>query len=79
MANPIRISLDAMGGDFGVEVCVPAALRLARQRGELSLILVGQVEKIEPLTQGFEDLASRVRIVDAREVVGMDDEAVILK
>ena len=73
MVNPIRISLDAMGGDFGVDVCVPAALRLARQRGELSLILVGQAEKIEPLTQGFEDVASRVRIVDAREVVGMDE------
>lgn len=73
MANPIRISIDAMGGDFGTAVCVPAGLQLARQRDELSLILVGQAEKIEPLVQGFENIASRVRIVDAREVVGMDE------
>ena len=62
-----------MGGDIGVAVCVPAGLTLARQRHELSLILVGQTEKIEPLLQGFEDIESRVRIVDAREVVGMDE------
>ena len=62
-----------MGGDIGAAVCVPAGLKLARQRDELSLILVGQTEKIEPLVQGFEDIASRVRIVDAREVVGMDE------
>ncbi len=62
-----------MGGDIGVAVCVPAGLKLARQRDELSLVLVGQTEKIEPLVQGFEDIASRVRIVDAREVVGMDE------
>ncbi len=62
-----------MGGDIGAAVCVPAGLKLARQRDELSLVLVGQTEKIEPLLQGFEDIASRVRIVDAREVVGMDE------
>ena len=62
-----------MGGDIGAAVCVPAGLTLARQRHELSLILVGQTEKIEPLLQGFEDIESRVRIVDAREVVGMDE------
>ncbi|MCZ6516635.1 MAG: phosphate acyltransferase PlsX [Gammaproteobacteria bacterium] len=73
MVNPVRIALDAMGGDIGVAVCVPAGLTLARQRHELSLILVGQTEKIEPLLQGFEDIESRVRIVDAREVVGMDE------
>jgi glycerol-3-phosphate acyltransferase PlsX len=73
VVNPVRIALDAMGGDIGVAVCVPAGLTLARQRHELSLILVGQTEKIEPLLQGFEDIESRVRIVDAREVVGMDE------
>jgi glycerol-3-phosphate acyltransferase PlsX len=62
-----------MGGDIGAAVCVPAGLTLARQRHELSLILVGQTEKIEPLLQGFEDIESRVQIVDAREVVGMDE------
>ncbi len=62
-----------MGGDLGAAVCVPAGLKLARQRDELSLVLVGQIEKIEPLVQGFEDIKARVRIVDAREVVGMDE------
>ncbi|MFN3919657.1 MAG: hypothetical protein ACK4JF_05145, partial [Methylohalobius sp.] len=41
------IALDAMGGDYGPEVTVPAALDCLKEFPRLRLILVGQQEAIE--------------------------------
>lgn len=38
---PLRIALDAMGGDFGAQVIVPAAFEALSRHDELHLILVG--------------------------------------
>ena len=62
-----------MGGDRGAVVCVPAGLEMIRQREELRVVFVGQAEAIEPLLNGQGYADSRVRVVDAREVVGMDE------
>jgi glycerol-3-phosphate acyltransferase PlsX len=62
-----------MSGDRGVEVTVPASLAMLKSHEELRLILVGREEAVAPLLDGVEDLAGRVRIHDAREVVAMDE------
>jgi phosphate acyltransferase len=41
---PICIALDAMGGDFGPSVVLPAALRVVNEHPELQLILVGDAD-----------------------------------
>jgi glycerol-3-phosphate acyltransferase PlsX len=47
MTRPLTIALDAMGGDIGPDVVVPAALDvLAASRQPLRLILVGQQERL---------------------------------
>ena len=43
----ITIALDAMGGDHGVGVTVPAALKTLRDEPTLKLTLVGQRDVIE--------------------------------
>lgn len=43
----VCIALDAMGGDFGPSVVVPAALETLSKHPNLTLILVGQQEAIE--------------------------------
>jgi glycerol-3-phosphate acyltransferase PlsX len=73
MAKNVTIALDAMGGDNGPAVCVPAALEMCRRHAELSLILVGRKEDIEPLMPG-NPFGKRLTIVDAREVVAMDEK-----
>ena len=46
MSRLITIAVDAMSGDCGTEVTVPASLNILRQDKDLELLLVGDVEKI---------------------------------
>jgi glycerol-3-phosphate acyltransferase PlsX len=71
----IRIALDAMGGDFAPEVPVEGALAAAAELPESCEIqLVGRQEEIQALLAKHGAGASRFRIVDARDVVGMGDK-----
>jgi len=75
VAKSITIALDAMGGDRGAEVCVPAGITMLRQYPELHLILVGQPAAIEPHLASGTDVADRIQVVEATEVVTMDESA----
>lgn len=72
MSKTITVALDAMGGDNGPSVCVPAAQEMCDRYPDLQLILVGRKEDIEPLLNGSVS-GERLRIVDAREIVTMDE------
>jgi glycerol-3-phosphate acyltransferase PlsX len=72
MSKTITIALDAMGGDNGPSVCVPAAQEMCERFPNLKLVLVGRKENIEPLLNGKKS-SERMRIVDAREIVTMDE------
>ena len=72
MSKTITVALDAMGGDNGPAVCIPAAQEMCDRYPELYLILVGRKEDIEPLLNGSVS-SERLRIVDAREIVTMDE------
>lgn len=70
----ITIALDAMGGDHGVAVTVPAALATLKHQTELKLILVGQREAIEAeLASQRAASSDRIAIHHAAEVVAMDE------
>ena len=68
------IALDAMGGDIGADVVVPASLKAIKDDKDLSLILVGDQEKLRASLAkwgGKED--ENVMIHHASQVVEMDD------
>ena len=67
-----RIAIDCMGGDHGPSVTVPAALRFLDEHPGASLILVGREEALRPLLGG-RAADPRLRVVDATEIVGMDE------
>ena len=69
------IALDAMSGDVGVDVTVPAARRALERHPSLELILVGQpsILKTAMSKHGLQ-AHPRVRVQEASEVVGMDEE-----
>ncbi len=67
-----RIAIDCMGGDHGPSVTVPAALVFLAEHSAAHLILVGQEDVLRPLL-GSQSENSRLRIVHASEVVGMDE------
>ncbi len=74
MTENVTVAIDAMGGDHGPVVTVPAALKcLARDPG-LTVVLVGLSEQIETQLRIHRVKSHpRLRIQHATEVVGMDD------
>jgi glycerol-3-phosphate acyltransferase PlsX len=67
------IAVDAMSGDCGTEVTVPASLNILRQDKDLELLLVGDAEKIKEELGDYSDVAKRVEIQAASEIVEMDE------
>lgn len=71
-STALRIAVDAMGGDHGPSVIVPGAVSGARQN-KASLALVGAREEIERTLAGIDSQGVDVEIVEAAEVITMDD------
>jgi phosphate acyltransferase len=70
----ITIALDAMGGDHGPSVVVPAALATLENQPTVRLILVGRRELLlEELARGHAREHERLSIQHAPEVVAMDE------
>ncbi|MGR9105336.1 MAG: phosphate acyltransferase PlsX [Gammaproteobacteria bacterium] len=69
------IALDAMGGDFGPSVTVPAAIRALEESHDLSLILVGDETELATALQSVPpNLKERISIQHASQRVEMHDE-----
>ena len=62
-----------MGGDHGTVVTLPAALSFARSHPGSHLLLVGKAPEIEAALASAGDVRSRLEVVHAEEVVGMDE------
>lgn len=70
----IKISIDCMGGDHGPSVTIPAAVSFANHEPDAELILVGLEDVIRVELKKFSaDKHPRISIVNATEVVTMDD------
>lgn len=70
----MRIAVDAMGGDHAPQVNVDAAVAAAREFGIRSL-LVGRAGDLRRLVSESGYHGDAIEIVDAPEVVGMNDPA----
>ncbi|MGE5027618.1 MAG: phosphate acyltransferase PlsX [Betaproteobacteria bacterium] len=71
----ITVAIDAMGGDHGPHVTVPAALEYLSRDPEVNIVLVGLTEVIEAeLRAHGGSVGPRLRIHCASEVVTMDDQ-----
>lgn len=74
MTKTTTIALDAMGGDFGVAVVVPAALECIGKDPSLRLILVGDEKQIlERLGAARQNLGDRLSVHHASEQVEMHE------
>ncbi|RZU37126.1 phosphate:acyl-[acyl carrier protein] acyltransferase [Fluviicoccus keumensis] len=74
----ITLAVDAMGGDHGPRVTVPASLSVLKTHPALNLVLVGQENLIRPLLARLtSEESSRVSILHTDEVVLMDDKVAV--
>jgi glycerol-3-phosphate acyltransferase PlsX len=72
MNNPVTIALDAMGGDIGPDVVIPAAKKYLRGDRETAIILVGD-EEILNKKLGAHSFGERLTIKHASQTVEMDE------
>lgn len=73
--QPITIAVDAMGGDHGPGVTVPAALEALRHEADLRIVLIGLSEPIRGLLRnGAASVLDRVAVRETTQVVSMDEK-----
>lgn len=72
--NTTTIAIDAMGGDHGLEVVIPACVRAVKKNSDLKLLLVGYENQIKKHLKKHNALENpQFSIVHASEVVAMDE------
>jgi len=70
----VTIAVDAMGGDHGTAVTVPASLQFAARHPDVRIVLVGTAEALEgALASAEPSVRQRVDVRAATETVDMDE------
>jgi len=70
----IKISVDAMGGDFGPEVTIAGAA-LAQQRfSNLHIVLYGLADAVEPVLEKYPQLAKSSTFIATQTATAMDEK-----
>jgi phosphate acyltransferase len=74
MPQPIRIALDAMGGDFGPGVTIPGAARALQRLPDAEFLLYGDEAVIKAELANHPDLSRRSSVIHSSVAVRMDDK-----
>ena len=69
----VIIAVDAMGGDHGPKTVVSGAVLALEDAAISKIILVGRESEIRPVSDGLSCDKSRIEIVHAEEVIGMEE------
>jgi len=72
MGAPVTIALDAMGGDHGPGVVLPAASIALVRHPDMRFLLVGDTARIEPVLADHPALAANAKIIHTDVAVAMD-------
>ena len=72
MGSPVTIALDAMGGDHGPSVVIPAAAIVLIRHPEARFLLVGDAARIEPELAAHPALAAKSELIHTDVAVAMD-------
>ena len=72
MGAPVTIALDAMGGDHGPSVVIPAAAIVLIRHPEMRFLLVGDAARIGPELEAHPALAAKSELIHTELAVAMD-------
>ncbi len=72
--EPVRIAIDAMGGDHGPKVIVPGAARALDERPDLEFLLFGDEGAIRPHLARYPKLEAHAAIHHTEVAIRMDDK-----
>ena len=75
MTEPLVISIDAMGGDHGPSVVIPAVAKaLSAVPTKVRVLLHGDGAVLTPQIARCRGLAEQVEVQHAERVLGMDEQ-----
>ena len=74
MGAPVTIALDAMGGDHGPSVVIPAAAIALVRHPAMRFILVGDEAQIRPVLENHPELAEKSELVHTDVAVTMEEK-----
>lgn len=74
MTTPVRIALDAMGGDHGPEMIVPGAALALDQHADISFLFCGDEKRIAPLLAAHPALAAVSAVRHTDVAIRMEDK-----
>ena len=73
-AKSVTLAVDAMGGDYGISITVPASCAFLASHADANITLVGNIDAIELALSELGDVPrDRIHLIAATEVVLMDD------
>ncbi|KAB0573433.1 phosphate acyltransferase PlsX [Brucella pituitosa] len=70
----IKISIDAMGGDFGPEVVIPGAAKALERHPDIRFIFFGLAGQVEPVLARYPKLQAASEFRASQVAVRMDDK-----
>ena len=74
MPKPVRIALDAMGGDHGPGVVVSGAALALEKHSQVAFLIYGEEALVRPLIEASPKLAARTTFVHTSVAVKMGDK-----
>jgi glycerol-3-phosphate acyltransferase PlsX len=74
MADIVRISIDAMGGDHGPSVTIPGAAKALERRPDSRFVIYGVESEVRPVLDRYPQLAERSTFHHTDVVIRMDDK-----
>lgn len=75
VTNTVTIALDAMGGDFGPEVVLPAAVQAVKNHKNIHIVLVGDDKRLRECARKHNiDLDKHFEIHHASQIVEMHED-----
>ena len=72
MGAPVTIALDAMGGDHGPSVVIPAAAIVSIRHPDARFLVVGDAARVEPELSANPALAAKTEFIHTDVAVAMD-------
>lgn len=73
----MKIFIDAMGGDFAPQAPVEGTIEALRRFPQLEVVLAGVIPEIEKYLVNCDDVRSRIKLLDAPEVITNDESPVM--
>ena len=73
----MKIFVDAMGGDFAPQAPVEGAIEALRRYPQIEVVLAGVIPEIEKHLVNCDDVRSRIKLLDAPEVITNEESPVM--